>query len=570
MNKSKPEKEFNWLEDTAEFGFDDFEELPRNNQWVKKTNQTLTPVFFGTGLFSFVAVLGLQFIPRKLREVRGYSLVHVFVLAGILSFLFLCLKLLVHVFFVVIKDQVTDTQVLHNKKLKIYTVFGIWFFLMLPLGFELQGTIPWAERVLGSCFICGILTITAFTIKTVVIETFRVYFLTHTLKKKAEEIGIKERIVAAMKEFCYEGGDSDSEEMDEGCFLLDCLNDTDHDPSEVASLGGNIENVVGSLFKDSILNSNSLSLHETLCLSRDVFNKCTKTKEVITFNDFCEIFPSAQVAVQAFLYFDNGIDKKITKKEMRDTMGNFHYDKKNFITNYNSLNSFVEVLDNMLTIVIVVPLLLIYLSVIGLSPKQILTFSLSSALFLNFFIGTIAKEFYWNTSFMLTHPFDIGDDVIIDGKDYIIYTIGLYKTEVLGMDGGKVTFLNKVLSAKCLVNITRAPQKLIHISFTLPSKVTPGQFRQIKKELLVYFRNNSETFYESFTIQSESESSCKIDSLNCLLIARCKSIGTKMIKLEMKIRLVDCLIEILDQALNPPTDSPKEGMDETDEKDESS
>ncbi|KAI5181461.1 hypothetical protein NEOKW01_1642 [Nematocida sp. AWRm80] len=549
-NKEK-KKEFNWFEASAEFGFEDIEETQKPQTLVKKTNKILIPFFLSLLGISITGIVILTFLPRNLRYIGGYSLKHIFLIVSLVSFLFLLCKLLVHAGFVFIKDHISNNKIVHNKRFKLEVTLGVWLFMLLTLGIRLEKDIPWARYILERIFACGFLTILAFVGKGLLISTFRSHFLSSSLKDKAKDVEIKEKIINTMREFCYEDAEDTADPAFAACFLVSCLQDEDSDEigpntnSGMEFIKGDIDTIIGDAFTTSIFQKKQLSQHEMLCLARDVFNKCSKDNESITFNDFCEIFPNAQTAVQAFLYFDTMNTKIISKKEMRDTLGHFYYDRANLQTTYNSLSNFVEVLDNLATIITIIPLILLYLILLNLPIKQIITFSFSSALILNFLISSIAKDFFSNATFILTHPFDIGDEVSIDGKDYVIYRTSLYKTEVLGVDGGKISFLNNVLGTKKLINMTRAPQKLIHISFKLDSKITTEQFKIIKKQMLIYLRENSDIFYETFTIQSETEASCKLEGLNCILVVRCKSIGNRMAKLELKIELVKCLKDIL-------------------------
>lgn len=542
------EKEFNWFEDTAEFGFDDIEDIPKNKNITHKISKGLVPVIIMIILLSILGLFILNFIPVRMRVVHGFAIKHIFIVIALVSSLLLLTKLIMHGIYILIRDNITDNNLLHNKALKLELTLSIWFFEMIPVGIHLNPYIPWARSFFDKAFICGFLSILAFIGKGMLMEIFRQKFLTNSLKDKAKDVEIKNRIINTLREYCYEEEEEETEAPLADCFLVSCLNDETENVNRNRGMDfirGDVDQVVGDIFTASIFEKNNLTQHEILCLARDVFMKCAKKKDYITFNDFCEMFPSPQAAIQAFLYFDTLNSKKLNKKCIRDTLGMFYYDRKNLQTSFDSLNNFIEVLDNLAVIVIIIPLFILYLIVMGFPIKQLVAFSLSSALILNFFVSSVAKDFFLNASFIITHPFDIGDNVIIDGKDYTIYRTSLYKTEVLGIDGGKISFLNKILWNKNIINMTRAPQKLIHISFGLDASTCKEEFKRIKKHVLKYLREKHEIFYETFTIQSESEAVCKVEGHKCVLVTRCKSIKSKMQKLELKIELVKHLNELL-------------------------
>ncbi|KAI5189634.1 hypothetical protein NEMIN01_0587 [Nematocida minor] len=541
------EEEFNWFDDTAEFGFDDTEEFPKTTDIAHVISKGMIPALIALIGISFLGMFILNFIPGRMRIIHGFALKHIFILLAITSFLLILSKIIVHGVYIAIRDYITDNNILHNRKLKLEVIFGIWFFTMIPIGIHLDRYIPWARVILDRIFICGFLTILAFICKGLVMELFREQFLSNSLKDKAKDIEIKNRIINTLREYCYDAEEEESDPKLANCFFVNFLEgeDNPNDNQGMDFIKGDVDSVVGDMFTKSIFTKSQLTQHEVLCLARDVFTKCSKNKKYINFNDFCEMFPNAQTAIQAFLYFDVSNSKKLTKKEIRDTLGMFYYNRKNLQTSFESLNNFVGVLDNLAIILVIIPLIIMYFIVLGIPIQQLVAFSLSSALILNFFISTIAKDFCLNVSFILTHPFDIGDDIIIDGKSYVIYRTSLYKTEVLGIDGGKISFLNKVLWNKNIINMTRAPQKLIHISFKLDQNMSKHYFKLIKKNILSYLRSKNEIFYETFTIQSESEAVCKIEEQSCVLIIRCKSIGSKMAKLELKIEIINYLKDLL-------------------------
>ncbi|KAI5173005.1 hypothetical protein NEFER03_1998 [Nematocida sp. LUAm3] len=544
----KKDKEFDWFEETAEFGFNEQDHIPAQADWLKNFSQKLIPRCLGIMSFFFCLSLLFFFFPHNLRVVHGVNIQHVFYL---IIFLFLFLAIftgIIRILFIVLRDHLPDNRLLHNKKLQLDIIFGIWIFFFLPVGYHLRKRAAWATKLLERMFLSGIITLVVLVCKNVGISMFRTYFLTNALKDKVKEIEVKDRIIETMQEYCYNETEEEPEQSVISCFLLGgCLTDAD-DSGNIEGTNANnreVQSVIGDLFRVSIFQKKSLTQHEVRALAKDTFNKCSSDGEVVTFNEFCNIFPSPQVAIQAFLYFAIDNSKAVTKKEMRDSLTRFHYEKKNLQQTYNSLVNFIQVMDTLATILFILPLIFIYLLILGLPIRQFVTFSLSSAILLNFLISGVAKDLYLNASFALSHPFDIGDEVVIDKIDYVIHNFSLYKTEVLEQSGGKITFLNKNLWNKSMVNMSRAPKKLIHISFQLNSTITPVEFKLLKKNLLLYLREQSDVFYESFTIQSQAESVCKIEKMDCVLIVRYKFTNTRMNKLELKIQLVQVLNSFL-------------------------
>lgn len=544
----RSEKEFDWFEETGEFGFDDLEE-PVSTE--KGAMSNLAGKLWSTSvavlILSPVVALVLKALPERFRYFEGYDLLEIAVVSLILSGSLVAIRAIANLLIKVITQTSPRVSRFLNKTVKTYVILSVWLFFDIWLTNKFDFVHPKRKYFIIRLCICGLITTGFFAVKALFVEVFRNYFIHSTLKSKISDMEFKESVMHTLKTYCYEDVESESEESTT-CFIFDCLED---EVSKKATGAGAdsfeiVQGTKGFLHTFDIESADMLSLHETKALARDVFSKCSGDKTKIDFDEFCQMFPDVQSAIQAFLYFDTNGNNEISKKELRDTMVKFYHERSNLDKSFRSLCNFVEILDECTTIILILPLLIFHLAFLGLPIKQLLTFSLSSALILNFMISGVAKDFYLNASVVLSHPFDIGDDVLIDDKDYSVYSVGLYKTEFLSPHGGKVSFFNKTLWDKNVINMSRAPQKLIKMNFKLDSSITTYQFKELQKRLLFYLRERNKIFYETFSIQSQSETSCTIDSIDCSVIVRCKSAQTKMSKLEIKVELVKALMDIFE------------------------
>lgn len=343
--------------------------------------------------------------------------------------------------------------------------------------------------------LCGILTGAAFACVSFAMQFFYESFISSSIYAKMKEVDIKEKIISAMKNYCYELSESSSMGTT-GCtftevfFGQEAYTNSDIIVSHI-NLGRKDEAMIGSLyFKPPDLNS----LHDAKTLAKDVFEKSSVNKEM-NFNEFADIFPNIQIAIQAFSYFDVNDDQKISRKEFRDTLIQFYIERINLKKSFEIAKGFVNIVNDILTIVVCGFLILAYLVIFGIALKNLLALALSSALVLNFTVSGMAVDLYFNFMVLLSHPFDIGDDVIIDGVNYTVYKTGLNSTSFLGKNGGKIKFLNSALWKKTLINMTRAPEKILLLNFKLDPDIQVEVFRELKEKLHKYLKTRSFDFF---------------------------------------------------------------------------
>jgi small-conductance mechanosensitive channel len=148
---------------------------------------------------------------------------------------------------------------------------------------------------------------------------------------------------------------------------------------------------------------------------------------------------------------------------------------------------------------------------------------------------------------LLSHPFDIGDDVIVDGVDYKVHKIGLVSSTFLGANGGKVKFLNSALWKKSVINMTRAPEKIIVFNFNLDPNLSIDTFRLLKMKIHEYLRRRPFDYYETFSLEASSESATNVNILSCSLILKCKSYKTKSKKFHLRVEATKVLKETFEE-----------------------
>ncbi|KAG0437027.1 Mechanosensitive ion channel protein 10 [Dictyocoela muelleri] len=530
------EQTFNWYEDAADVDIDEFEPVDKERYKISYYFDLTLSIFRYITAISFFILLFRYAFNQKNYLIEGIRLNTILFYSIVFFGSLIIITMLMESLLFILK---MIGAVLIEKRFKIFyrwASMAIWFTLNLYfLNNFLKEEMGDYYKYLRSFLLSGILTSISFTGESILMQLFYESFVAKSLDAKMKDVDLKERIIAVMKAYRYEISDSTPSESEKcACADIFCMNESNGESEDRGShIDINAKNEVsvgGLYFKPPEM----ATLYDAKTLSRDVFSKASKDGNELTFNDFQQIFPNTQIALQAFAYFDVDNAKSITRKEFRDTIISFYIDRINLEKGFEIAKGFVDIINDMVSVVVGGFLCLAYLVIFGVSLKDLLALALSSALVLNFAVSGMAVDLYFNFIVLLSHPFDIGDDVIIDGVDYTVYQIGLNSTSFLGKNGGKVKFINSVLWKKSLINMTRAPEKVIMFNFKLDSNIEIDKFRDLKSKIHHYLKQRPFDFYESFSLEANSENSTDIKTLDCCLVLKCKSYKNKGKKFHLR------------------------------------
>lgn len=420
---------------------------------------------------------------------------------------------------------------------------GLWYGLNLYFIQFVEVELGDSLHVFKAYLQSGLLTSISFVVVSVAMEFFYESFVEKSLYCKLRDVEMSERILAAMKNYRYELSESSSVVSRECTFgdLFFFKDESDDENDEHIALKRK-DKRVGSLY---LKVPELQSLYDAKTLGRDVFEKAANGAETLNFDCFATIFPNDQIALQAFPYFESSGNHEILKKDFRDTLVQFYVDRINLEKSFEIAKGFVAIIGDIFTIIVSALLILAYLVIFGIPIRELLALALSSAFLLNFLVSGAATDIYYNILILLTHPFDVGDEVVIDDTDFRVYKIGLTSTSFIAPNGGKVKFINSNLWKSTLINMTRAPEKILIFDFILSPDIDVIKFQLLKNKLQKYLRERSYDFFETFSMESISEAATTVDKLKCRLVLRCKNYKTRAKKFALRIELTKVINELI-------------------------
>lgn len=426
----------------------------------------------------------------------------------------------------------------HVDNLSVFVMFALWHALNLYLvGFLMQKT-PRMYRLGWNINMSGLVTSCSFGLGAFVVENCYIAFLRRTLSERIRQVDVRESILSAMKNHRYDVSQISisSESYSEGCLEFQFYgNRGDSSVNNDAQIYLRHRGDLRSAGKVFLPRPEVSNIFDAQTLAKDVFVKASGDGENLTFDEFSSIFPNRQVSLHAFAYFDTRNEQVITQKEFRDTLLSFFVERLTIEKSIKIAQNLFDMIKNVLYIIISCLLVLVYLIIFDVSLKDLFAFIVSSALVLNFVASGTAKEMYYNVMFVLSHQFDIGDDIVIDGMDMKVLETGLSNCAFLASNGGKIKFLNSELWEKVIVNMTRAPEKRIVLEFTLGSTLSCDAYRDLNVGITSYLKAHNTDFFERFSLEALGEGATSLIQLQCRLILTCRTYKTKAKKFYLRI-----------------------------------
>merc|ERR1711972_981592 len=104
--------------------------------------------------------------------------------------------------------------------------------------------------------------------------------------------------------------------------------------------------------------------------------------------------------------------------------------------------------------------------------------------------------------------------------------------------------MNRDLWSKTIINMTRAPEKILYFTFKLDSTIDSDKFRDFKNKIHKYLKTRTFDFYEAFSLEASSENATNVKSLDCALSLRCRSYKTRGKKFGLRQEINKFLINL--------------------------
>lgn len=107
---------------------------------------------------------------------------------------------------------------------------------------------------------------------------------------------------------------------------------------------------------------------------------------------------------------------------------------------------------------------------------------------------------------LITHPYDLGDRVEIDGKYLYVDSVGLWTTIFDGPGGLKTIMTNASLAGSKIANFRRSPaENEIFTYLVRPETVTPEAVESLRVDCMEFFKENSRDFHSNWHLETSDQ-----------------------------------------------------------------
>ncbi|KAG0198464.1 hypothetical protein BGX28_008073 [Mortierella sp. GBA30] len=237
-------------------------------------------------------------------------------------------------------------------------------------------------------------------------------------------------------------------------------------------------------------------------LAKTLFYNLQKHGDELVVQDFYPYFSKEEEARAAFTMFDKDGNGDISKSEMKEKIFYVYKERKDLHTSLRDLSQAVGKLDIIFLTIVAVIWLLIVLSIFG---KDVVKNMLSIGSFLvalSFVFGNSLKILFENIVFLfITHPYDSGDLVNIEGVDMYVREVGLNSTTFVTWDGKRMYYPNNVISQKPIHNVRRSPNMTDKIVLNIDCYTPQAKIFELRARMRDYLIKESKDFQPDLEIQ---------------------------------------------------------------------
>ncbi|KAI9468925.1 MAG: Mechanosensitive ion channel-domain-containing protein [Benjaminiella poitrasii] len=225
------------------------------------------------------------------------------------------------------------------------------------------------------------------------------------------------------------------------------------------------------------MNHNANSMQQAKYLAKRIYTNLVgpdSQRNTIVEADLYPFFKTTKEASYAFSLFDTDGNGDISKRELRSGCMRIYRERKNLSRSMRDLSQATGKLDIILMVIFIIVWIIIVCAAFGVNVGTDLMPLWSAFVAASFIFGTSAKDAFEAIIFVfVTHPFDAGDRVMIQGENWIVQNVGLLVTTFIKWDGSIVYAKNSVLSTQYIINVRRSGRTgetiELQVSFATPS-----------------------------------------------------------------------------------------------------
>ncbi|MCO5566689.1 hypothetical protein L7F22_020367 [Adiantum nelumboides] len=238
--------------------------------------------------------------------------------------------------------------------------------------------------------------------------------------------------------------------------------------------------------------------------AKQVFNNMAKHgQRRITLQNFIYFLPEEHLA-RAFAMFETTENGEVTKESFIKWVVNVYTERRALCLTLNDNKTVVEKLHRLLNVVLVMILIPVFVLIFGVETPKILVFFTSLVLPSVFMFGNSAKNVFESLIFLfVTHPFDVGDRIVVDGQTMLVeypYHVDLIMMHVNSSCNEKLYYPNALLCTKPISNYYRSPDMWDSIEFQIHMRTPLEKIAELKDRLQKHIEGLPQYWYPEFRV----------------------------------------------------------------------
>jgi hypothetical protein len=225
-------------------------------------------------------------------------------------------------------------------------------------------------------------------------------------------------------------------------------------------------------------------------------------RRCLLLSDFEPYFKSAKDTKPAFEIFDRDGNGDINRREFRDTVVYIYRERKDISVSMRDTSQALGKVDYMLLAVTLLALLFTAFAIFNVDIWRSLVPLGSILLGLTFVFGNTAKNTFESVLFLfVTHPYDAGDYVMLDGQYLLVHNLGVMGTTFISGDGQTVYAPTTVLMTKLITNVRRSGSMGETVTINVDFCTTSDQFWELHDRMSAWVASQSRDFGHGFDIR---------------------------------------------------------------------
>ncbi|KAI8912794.1 Mechanosensitive ion channel-domain-containing protein [Gorgonomyces haynaldii] len=252
-----------------------------------------------------------------------------------------------------------------------------------------------------------------------------------------------------------------------------------------------------------------LSEKNGIRLSKKLFNAlCPPGKNMITIDQFYNIFETEKEATEAFKTLDRDNNGSLTFKELKRAILHIYRERRNLFRSLGDLSQALGILNSIFYCISLLLTLLTALPFWGINVNAIVPFT-SILLTLSFIFGSAVSNMFNCMIFIFVHhPYDTGDRIWINDVNYVVAQLNLLNTVLIRSDGHRVYMPNNEIASKSIHNIRRSGDMAEPISVEIGFYTPEEKLQQLERNMNAFIDSNPRDYLPGMFINVSELDHC--------------------------------------------------------------